>query len=113
MSFRQNPDIPKDARFDPGFSGVYCPVAPEMKVFYLHRCSVCGLSALRRATERNLNHRIPIDKKKFLKNENTFKTSREPRKYKGKLSTGKAAPTSKRAEPLGQTSQAPMYKGSS
>ena len=70
------------------------------------------LRAARRATEKNLGHRNPIVDKMFSKNENTFKPRRNPRQHKGLPGTGKTAPTSKRAEPLGQTSQAPMYKGS-
>ena len=66
-----------------------------------HRSVVwCGV--LRRATERNLKHRIPFDKKMFTKSENSFKPSHKPRKHKGLLRTRKATSTSKRAVPQGK-----------
>ena len=62
---------------------------------------VCGV-ALRLATEKNLKHGIPFDKKMFTNNENTFKPSHKPRKYRGLPMTRKATSTSKRAVPQGK-----------
>ena len=61
-----------------------------------HR-GVVWFGALRRATEKNLKHRILFDKKMFTKSENSFRMSHKRRKHKGLLRAKKARMTRKRA----------------
>ena len=66
------------------------------------RCHVVLLLCQQRLTEKNLKHRIRIVDKKFVKSENSFKSSHKPRKYKGLLMAKKARMTGKRAIPQGK-----------
>ena len=63
---------------------------------------VAVVDALRLATEKNLKHRIPFDKKMFTKSENSFKSSHKPSKHKGFTRTIKARMTRKRARSQGK-----------